>query len=72
MARERKRVSGELAGCEMAWLALNFTGEKLDPNDLNPYRETTAPKKKSLARIEMESQAGWALIDRYFGKPKGV
>lgn len=72
MARERKRVMGEIAGFEMAWLALKLTGEKIDPIELNPYREAAPPKKKSEARIEMESQAGWRLIDQYFGKPKGV
>lgn len=37
MAGERKRVWGELCGVLMAWVALKWTGEQIDPQRLNPY-----------------------------------
>lgn len=37
MAQEKKRVLGEIASFQIAWIARMLTGEKVDPRDINPY-----------------------------------
>lgn len=61
----------------MAWLALKFNGEQIDPATLNPYREAGEQReeKKSEVRQQAENVAGWAAIETaLFGrviKPRG-
>ena len=70
MARERKRVWGELAGVQMAHLSRIMTGAKIDPNDLNPYALRPPAPPKSEAAIQRESDLAWKLLDRFFGGEK--
>lgn len=37
MARERKRVMGQLAAFEISMIASMFGGEQIDPDTINPY-----------------------------------
>jgi len=69
MARERKRVDGELVAYEIAWIVQLITGEQIDPDAINPYRTGKPIKKRqrSRARINAENNAGWALMDRFMG-----
>lgn len=59
MADARRRATWEETSAAMAWLARCWLGEKIHPNDLNPY----APKRvKSKEEREIENEEGWALL----------
>jgi len=66
MARERQHFLGELAGCQMSWMARVFSGAKIDPQELNPYRRREPDLPKSPEQIERESKLAWELLDRFF------
>jgi hypothetical protein len=70
MTRERKRLSGELAAVQMAFLCKVLLGEDVDPEELNPYAEPgPEPPPKTEAQKHREHRAGWAALERMvFGK----
>lgn len=59
MADARRQSLWEETSAAMAWLARCWLGEKINPNDLNPY----VPKRvKSKEERAIESEEGWALL----------
>lgn len=65
-ACERKRVQGELLAVQLCFLARRIFGERVEIQDLNPYRRKEKPRPKSPEQIERESALAWQLLDRYF------
>ena len=63
---ERKRVMGEVAAVEMAFICKLITGKDVNPADLNPYGERPKARPKSSAAIQRESDAAWRLLDKFF------
>ena len=57
---------GELAAVQMAWTARIMTGQKIDPQTLNPYAVKAAPVTKSPEQMERENALAWKLLDRFF------
>lgn len=53
MAAEKKRIAGELAAFQIAWIARMLTGEKVDPRDINPYGpiRTWTPRSEEEQRV---------------------
>lgn len=62
MALEKKRVLGELAAYQVAWVAKLTTGETIDPHTINPYRERRSEpaeiRKLKEEDIKAEFRAG--------------
>lgn len=70
-ARERRRLDGELIAVQMAWLALKFNGEQIDPYTLNPYGDNKPRPElvKSEAQQRAENAAGWGMVEKFlFGR----
>lgn len=53
----------------MAWVAAKWTGERIDPADLNPVtiarRQRRAAKRRALP-LEEQSRIAWRVLDRFF------
>lgn len=73
MDRGRKQFVGEQIGFVCSWIALKLTGEKIHPDELNPY---AAPKKrtpfqeKTPEEVEYQNQRSWKLLDAFFEQLK--
>ena len=51
MADEKRRVMGELAAWQVAYL-MRAHGENLDPHQINPYRMVTVEEVEARARLK--------------------
>ncbi len=72
MAKEKKRILGELAAYEVSWVAKMLTGENLDPRRINPYRETVLISAATEALKKADDKAGFrAGLRGLFKKQKG-
>lgn len=73
MDRGRCEFVGEQIGYLCAWIALKLTGEKINPDQLNPYGRSTRPrvvKEKTPEEIEYQNRRSWKLLDAYFEQHK--
>jgi hypothetical protein len=74
MAAEAKRHRGELAAWHVAQVVarLPFTGEVLDPRQINPYREQTPPSDAAVRLERWMKKRKWrGWLDSRRKKPKG-
>lgn len=68
MAKERKRVAGELAAWQVIRIAMMFGGQPVEPSRINPYREAVeAPREKTPEEVEYQNRRNWKVLDAFFG-----
>jgi len=68
MARERQRFEGELAAWHMGQIVSRFSGEQINPAEVNPYKPPL-PASVMAAKAASEKRRFWAGLElALFGK----
>lgn len=68
MAKERKRVAGELAAWQVVRIAMLFGGNPIEPSRINPYREVVqGTREKTPEEVEYQNRRNWKVLDEFFG-----
>lgn len=56
MAREKRRILGQLAAYQIAMIASMFGGGEVSPDEINPYREKPVMSKALKALAERDNR----------------